>query len=135
MRKIMTVILAAVLCAAFAAGCDGEAGVSNALLPGTQGIKQIAVSTMPQMHEAMFYGENAVKLADYILRMDVQTEFSEDPNVFTGMTWVFTVHYEDGSAVTVELFGNLFVRTDNGPWHKVSANAAEGLETMVYKLS
>ena len=135
MRKRIALILACVVCVALASGCSGEMGVTNTLLPGTQGIGHISVSTMPQLHEAVFSGENAVKLAEYILNMDVQTEFSEDPNVYTGITWVFAVNYEDGSVVTVELFGDMFVRTDSGPWHKVFGNAAEGLEELVYKLS
>ena len=135
MRKIWIAILGAALCAIFALGCSGETGVPNALLPGAQEITDISVSTMPRGYEAVFAGEDAVTLAEYILSMGVQTEFSEDPNVYTGMTWVFDVNYEDGSTVTVELFGNLFVRRDDGPWHKVSGNAAERLEALVYKLS
>ena len=133
MRKTLTAILAAVLCVVFLAGC-GDAGVSNTLLPDTRGIEHIFVSTMPQMHEGTLTGEKAVKLAEYILDMDVQAEFSEDPNVYTGMTWVLAVNYEDGSTVTVEFFGNLFIRADAGSWQKVSQQEAQGLEALLKEL-
>ena len=83
---------------------------------------------------AQKYGISPIKLAEYILDMDVQAEFSEDPNVYTGMTWVLAVNYEDGSTVTVEFFGNLFIRADAGSWQKVSQQEAQGLEALLKEL-
>ena len=118
------------------AGCKGsEVTAPNTLLPGTDGIKAVSVSSTPQGYEYSFSGENAVKLVNFILRMDVVPDFPEDPNVYTGMTWVIAAEYEDGSTVTVYLFGNMFIRSGEDPWQKVSAKEAEELKALLDYLS
>ena len=129
MGKCLSILLAALLCVLSVAGCAAIRG--NALLPGTEGIASIHVSTMPHGYEATLTGEAAAELADYLAHMDTQAEFSEDPNVYTGMTWVMAVTYESGETVTLYLFGNLFIRADDGPWYKVSEREAQGVEALL----
>lgn len=133
MRKSLAILLAAVLWMLCGAGCGAE-DERNTLLPGAEGITGISVSTMPQSFEASFTGENAGKLAEYILNMDVQAEFPEDPDVYTGMTWVLDITYDTGDTATVYLFGGLFIRTGEGPWQKVTQEEAQGLEDLLKEL-
>ena len=136
MHRYMFAILAAMLCLTMVVGCDGtEVATYNTLLPGIDGIAAVTVTSMPQGYDYSLTGENAKKLAQYILDMDVTADFPEDPNVYAGMTWVITTEYENGAAVTVYLFGNMFIRAGDGPWLKVSASEAEGFEALLSSLS
>lgn len=135
MFKKTSIVWPLILCLV-TAGCDSSnTAVSNALLPGTDGLKSVSVSSMPQGYDYSFSEKNAAKLVNFILRMDVVPDFPEDPNVYTGMTWVIAVEYEDGSTVTVYLFGNMFIRSGENPWQKVSAKEAEELKALLDYLS
>ena len=136
MGKKIFAVLILVLCLAMLAGCKSqEKTTPNTLLPGTDGITAVTVSSMPQGYDYSFSGENAETLAEYILNMDMVSDFEEDPNVYTGMTWVIAVEYADGKTVTVYLFGHTFIRSGDDPWLKVSTKAAEGLEALMDSLS
>ena len=128
-------MMAAALLLLCAGGCHGENPASNDLLPGAEGISGIAVTSMPEGYDYSFSGESAKTLAQCIMDMELAADFPEDPNVYAGMTWVITAQYEDGTAVTVYLFGNLFIRSGDGPWFKVSANEAESFERLLTSLS
>lgn len=134
MRKYLCVILA-VLLLLCAGGCNDVDSVPNDLLPGTEGISRITVTSMPESYQYSFSGDSAKTLAQCITDMELAADFPEDPNVYAGMTWVITVQYEDGTAVTVYLFGNMFIRAGDGPWFKVSANEAEAFERLLTSLS
>ncbi len=136
MHRYMFAIFAALLCLTMVVGCDGtEAATYNTLLPGTDGIAAVTVTSMPQGYDYSFIGESAKKIAQCILDMDVTADFPEDPNVYAGMTWVITAEYEDGNTATVYLFGNMFIRSGDGPWFKVSGEEAEGFEALLASLS
>lgn len=135
MRKCMCVLLAALLVLMCAAGCHGQNAAPNELLPGAEGISGITVTSMPEGYHYFFSGEQAVTLAESILEMNVISEYPEDPNVYAGMTWVITAQYEDGLTATVYLFGNMFIRSGDGPWFKVSINEAENFERLLTSLS
>jgi len=134
MHKAAALILPFILCFALFAGCKGEAA-GNTLLPGSDGIVSVTVTSMPQGYDYFFTCANASELAQYILGMEITADFPEDPNVYAGMTWVITAEYEDGTAATVYLFGNMFIRAGNGPWLKVSTEAAEGFDALLVSLS
>lgn len=129
MRKGLTMILAAMLCLLFVFGCAAFRG--NALLPGKHGIASIQVSTMPHGYTATLSGADAEKLADYIAHLNVQAKMSEDPSVFTGMTWVMTMTYETGETVTLYLFADRFIRAEDGPWYLISEREAQGVVALL----
>lgn len=135
MRKLVCIMMAAALLLLCAGGCHGETPAPNDLLPGAAEISGITVTSMPEGYDYSFSGESAKTLAQYVLDMELAADFPEDPNTYAGMTWVITAQYEDGTAVTVYLFGNLFIRSGDGPWFKVSAKEAENFERLLTSLS
>ena len=47
------------------------------------------------------------------------------------MTWVISLHYEDGDTVTVYHFGNLFIRSDSSRWYKMTYEEASRFEALL----
>ena len=134
MVKAVVVVLVLVICFALCTSCESAASVQNTLMPGADGILAISVSSMPQGYDYSFAGESAKALAQYILKMDTLSDFPENPDVYTGMTWVITAEYEDGNTVTVYLFGNMFIRSGDGPWFKISPEESQGFEALLDSL-
>ena len=89
---------------------------------------------MPHGYEYSFEGEKAERAADYIRSLTLKTEFDENPDVFTGMTWVVELSYEDGKTVTVYMFGNMFIRRADGEWLKMDYDEAEQFLSLLERL-
>ncbi len=135
MRKAITSILVFVMCFTLCTSCESAAAAQNTLMPGSDGITSVVVSSMPEGYDYSFTGDQAETLAQYILDMEISADFPEDPNVYAGMTWVIVAEYENGNTATVYLFGNMFIRSGDGPWFKVSGKEAEGFEALLTSLS
>ena len=97
-------------------------------------VKSVEVSSMPHGYEYSFEGKYAYAVIDYIRGQYLEADFPEDPDVYTGMTWVVDIRYEDGTDTTVYMFGNMFIRKDNENWLKMDYNEAEAFGEQLYNL-
>lgn len=92
---------------------SAEAGEDDLLQAGD--VTQVAVSSLPEGYAYAYEGEDAMAIVDYLDSLSLQSRFKEDPDEYTGMTWVISLSYADGNTVTVYHSGNMFIRTEDGP--------------------
>ena len=92
------------------------------------------VTSMPEGYDYSFHGEAAQAVADYLAALNLITDFEEDPSEYAGMTWVIFLALENGETETVYLFGNMFIRSESGPWHRLSYEEASGFDTLLAQL-
>ena len=74
-------------------------------------------------------------IVDYLDSLSLQSRFKEDPDEYTGMTWVISVDYADGSTVTVYHSGNMFIRTADGPWYRMEYEEAARFHALLDELN
>lgn len=77
------------------------------------------VSSLPEYYNYSFKGESAKKIVDYLSSLNLESNFEENPNDYDGSTWVITLEYENGEALNIYHFGNMFIRAENGTWYKM----------------
>ena len=111
---------------------SAEAGEDDLLQAGY--VTQVAVSSLPEGYAYAYVGEDAMAIVDYLDSLSLQSRFKEDPDEYTGMTWVISVDYADGSTVTVHFFGNLFIRKEDGPWYRMEDEEAERFHALLDEL-
>ncbi len=63
------------------------------------------------------------------------SDFEENPDEYSGMTWVIVLEYEDGSKETVYHFGNMFIRTNGGSWYKMTYEQAGAFDSLLWELN
>ena len=98
-------------------------------------VTQVAVSSLPGGYAYAYEGENAMAIVDYLDSLSLQSRFKEDPDEYTGMTWVISVDYADGSTVTVYHFGNMFIRAADGPWYRMEYEEADRFHALLDELN
>lgn len=112
---------------------SAEAGEDDLLEAGD--VTQVAVSSLPGGYAYAYVGEDAMAIVDYLDSLSLQSRFKEDPDEYTGMTWVIAVDHADGSTVTVYHFGNMFIRNEDGPWYRMEYEEAERFNTLLDELN
>ena len=105
-----------------------------ALIPeGT--VTAVRVTSMPEGYDFSFTGKEAEKIAGYFRSLNLISDFEENPNEYSGMTWCVTLEYETGKSLDVYHFGNMFVRTEDGPWYRMTYEEASAFDTLIWDLS
>ena len=135
MKKLLTIALA-FLCVLGMVGCSQQPQQvqGNQLLAEGNVIK-IDVSSLPEGYNYSFAGEDAKEIIDYLSNLNLQSNFEEDPNEYTGMTWVISLEYDNGEILTVYHFGNMFIRTEKGSWYKMTYDEANRFDTLLDELN
>ena len=135
MKKLLTIALA-FLCVLGMVGCSQQPqqAQGNQLLAEGNVIK-IDVSSLPEGYNYSFDGEDAKEIIDYLSNLNLQSNFEENPNEYTGMTWVISLKYENGDELTVYHFGNMFIRTEKGSWYKMTYDEANRFDTLLDELN
>ena len=77
------------------------------------------VSSLPEYYNYSFKGESAKKIVDYLSSLNLKSDFEENPNDYYGSTWEIKLEYENGEALNIYHFGNMFIRAENGTWYKM----------------
>lgn len=134
MRKLSAFLLV-ILCILSVVGCSQQQpqqAQENQLLAEGNVIK-IDVSSLPERYNYSFNGENAKEIIDYLSNLNLQSNFEENPSEYCGMTWVISLEYEKGDALNIYHFGNMFIRSEEGPWYKMTYEEASRFETLVNK--
>ena len=149
MKKCMTFILTLLLIISFCGCSSQQPPNSNTQQPSndktpqmqdvkllkTGAVKRISVTSLPEGYAYDFSGEDAEAITDYLLNLNLIDEFGENPNEYGGMTWVIAVEYENGDTTTVRHFGNMFIRTESGPWYKMDHEEASHFDTLLNELN
>ena len=135
MKKLLTIALA-FLCILGMVGCSQQPQQvqGNQLLAEGNVIK-IDVSSLPEGYNYSFDGEDAKEIIDYLSNLNLLSKFEENPNEYTGMTWVIFLEYENGDELTVYHFGNMFIRAEKGSWYKMTFEEASHFDTLLNELN
>ncbi len=97
-------------------------------------IETIEVSTLPEndaYKRTVTSVDEISKIIGYLNFMQFDTDFSENPGEYSGMTIIMDLYRDDGSCVTVYFFGNMFLRVDDGPWLRMDHDEADALYGLV----
>lgn len=119
MRKIYLCVLIIILILSMCA-CAVDTTVKGTALVSAEGVTMITVSSIPEndTYNRIYTDSQKIsKITEYIDSLTLDTDFSENPNEYTGMTWVITYVYEDGTQITMYHFGNMFFMVNGGKWH------------------
>ena len=135
MKKVLTIAVA-FLCLLGMVGCSQQPQYvqGNQLLVEGNVIK-IDVSSLPDGYNYSFHGEEAKEIIDYLSNLNLQGNFEENPNEYTGMTWVICLEYDNGDKLTVYHFGNMFIRSEKGSWYKMTYDEANRFYTLLDELN
>ena len=135
MKKLLTIALV-FLCVLGMVGCSQQPQQvqGNQLLAEGNVIK-IDVSSLPEGYNYSFDGEDAKEIIDYLSNLNLQSNFEEDPNEYTGMTWVISLEYDNGEILTVYHFGNMFIRSEKGSWYRMTYDEASRFDALLNELS
>ncbi len=94
-------------------------------------VRKISVSSRPEGDRYSFTGNRAQSIVDYISRLNLIKDYPENPRDYDGATWVISLEYEGGDSLTIYHFGNKFIRTEDGPWYKMTYEEASRFDTLV----
>ena len=133
MKKPLAILLL-LACLLSVAACSGTAG-KGIILIKEGAVKRISVTSIPGHYDYSFEGDAVQPIVRYISELNLTADFPEDPNEYYGMTWVISLEYEDGEALTICHFGNLFIRTADGPWYKMTYEEANRFGTLLDELT
>ncbi len=123
MKKWIAAFLILV-CLVSIAACSG-AGEKGKILLKDGAVKRISVTSMPGYYDYSFEDGAVQPVVRYLSELNLTADFPEDPDLYAGMTWVISLEYEDGEDLTIYHFGNMFIRTAEGPWYKMTYEEAE----------
>lgn len=129
MKRKLFFLLAITLCFSVFSGC------SEKKLLNDGSVKSVVVTSLPEGYEYSFAGDDAEAVIDYLSSLNLISVFSENPDEYSGMTWVIAIEYENGTEETVYHFGNMFVRRDGGAWYKMNYDEAARFSTLLDELS
>ena len=135
MRKLLAILLA-IFCVLGIVGCSQQSQqvqVNQLLAEGN--VIKIDVSSLPEGYNYSFNGENAKEIIGYLSSLNLQCNFEENPNEYTGMTWVITLEYENGDILTIYHFGNMFIRSEKGSWYKMTYEEASHFGVLLNELN
>ena len=135
MKNLLTIALV-FLCVLGMVGCSQQSQQEqgNQLL-AEGNVIQIDVSSLPEGYNYSFDGDDAKEITDYLSNLNLQSDFKENPNEYTGMTWVISLKYENDDVLKVYHFGNMFLRTENGSWYKMTYDEANRFGALIDELN
>lgn len=128
-RIVFLLVLAFVLSAV---GCSQQVQGNQLLLEGN--IVSVQVSSFPEGYNDSFHGEDADAIVEYLSNLNLESKFKENPNEYVGMTWEIALKYDNGNVMKMYHFGNLFIRTEQGPWYKMNYDEASRFDALLNAL-
>lgn len=141
MKKLISVALLSVFllmmigCSSSSVKDSGFSSVKDSVLLKKGKVIKVNVSSLPEGYDYTFTHESTKKITDYLSKLDLISDYSENPNEYGGLTWVISLEYDDNSKLTIYHFGNMFIKTDGGSWYKMSYNEADRFNKLLYELS
>ena len=132
MRKFTSLLLA-LACVLGLIGCNNQSAQNGNLLKDGN-VTSIAVTSLPEGYDYLFSGDGAKAIITYLSNLNLDENFKENPNEYGGMTWVISLEYDSGDVLTVYHFGNMFIRTESGPWYKMTYEEASQFDSLLNEL-
>lgn len=134
--KKFTVLMLLCICVFSLIGCNQQRQhVQDDKLWVEGDIVKINISSMPKGYNYSFRGKDSKAIIDYLSALTLESEFEEEPNEYTGMTWVISFEYENGSTWNIYHFGNMFIRSQNSSWYKMSYEEASRFDALLEQLN
>lgn len=116
-------------------GCGKDSDDTSLLIPQKDGIINVTVTSSPPGYTYSFHNDDATAIVDYLLGLNLISDFQENPDDYFGMMWIISLEYENGVTVTVYHSVNMFIRTNSGPWYKMNFEEADRLYALLHELS
>ncbi len=113
---------------------SGQGAVVTELI-SDEDIESVDISSLPEGYSCSLDGDNAEKIVSNISKMHLDSDFPENPDEYDGMTWVVKVRYKGNRESTLYLFGNMFIRTEEGPWYKMDYDEAAAIDKQLMNAS
>lgn len=129
-RVLMLTLILAIMTVIFS-GCGRDNGDSPLLVPRKDGVIKVTARSSPEGYYYSFREDDAYAIVDYLSELNLISDFEEDPHEYVGMTWIISVEYDNGDVATVYHFGNMFIRTDSGPWYKMTYEEASRIDKLI----
>ena len=134
MKKIIAIVLVCI-CVLGIVGCSQQPQqVQGGQLLAEGNVINIDVSSLPEGYNYSFSGADAKAIVDYLSTLNLESNFEENPNEYTGMTWVISLKYENGDVLTICHYG-MFIRVKGGSWYKMTSDEANRFETLLDELN
>lgn len=131
LKKWIVVVLVCI-CVLGMIGCNQQA--SPLFEKGN--VVKIDVSSVPEgYYYYSFSGKDVDPIIEYLSTLSLESEFEENPDDYMGMTWVISLEYENGDTWEIYHFGNLFIRSQNSSWYKMSYEEASRFDTLLEQLN
>ena len=133
MKSISIYFLIAVLLCTLA-GCAASTTITGASLVSSENVVKVQVSSLPESSETQRTYTSAEKIkaiTDHIDNLQLDTKFPENPNDYSGSVWVITYIYADESSLTLYHFGNMFLRTEQSDWTRLTQEQAVKLSYII----
>lgn len=105
-------------------------------LASSRDVCSVSVTTLPESKDnARTYTspDKCRAITDYIDGLQLSDHVSENPDEYAGMTWVITYTYTDGTTLTMYHFGNLFFRTENSAWKRMTYEDASRFRDLIFR--
>lgn len=141
MKKLVAFVLVLILIVCFC-GCNNHQAQNgdnqqsqDVKLLEEGNVKSVSVTSLPEGYEYSFSGDDAKTVVDYLVNLNLITEFKENPNEYVGMTWVISLEYENGDTTIIYHFGNMFIRTESGPWYQMTYEEASRFDALLNELN
>ena len=135
MKKLTATVLA-MFCVMVIAGCSRQSQqVKGSQLLSEGNVINVEVSSLPEGYHYSFGGEDAKAVVDYLSDLNLTGKFEENPDEYTGMTWVISLEYENNDILTIYHFGNMFIRSEKGSWFKMTYDDASRFAVLLDELS
>lgn len=132
MKKLITLVLSLLLIFVLF-GCSSITADKSPLLRECN-VKKVSVSSSPEGYDYSFGGKDAEAIVDYLSDLRLDSQFEENPDEYSGMTWVISLEYDDGDVSQIYHFGNMFIRANDGPWYKMTSDEAIRFDTLLDEL-
>lgn len=133
--KKLTVSVLLCICIFGLIGCNRQSQyVKGDRLLAEGDVIGIDASSLPEGYNYSFSGKDCGAIIDYLSALTLESEFEEDPNEYDGMTWVITLKYENGDTLDIYHFGNMFIRSQNGAWYRMSYEEASRFDALLGQL-
>ena len=134
MKKLLIITLAFLYVLSMVGCSQQPQQVQGGQLLAEGNIVKIDVSSLPEGYDYSFSGADAKAIIDYLSTLNLESNFEENPNEYDGMTWVISLKYENGDALTIYHFGNMFIRVKGGSWYKMTYDEASRFDTLLDEL-
>ena len=105
----------------------------NLLVEGE--VVKVDVSSSPEEYSYSFMGEDAEAIVDYLSNLTLKSDFEENPNEYCGMCWDIILEYENGDVLNIYHFANMFIRSQNSSWYRMTYEEASYFDTLLEQLN